>query len=49
MDNPVVVEVSDGGEGGTDELSGVKFEVASLTANAVEEFSTEGKIGYKVY
>ena len=48
VDDAVVVEVSDGGEGGADEFGGVGFVVASFPAYTVEEFTAEGEIGDEV-
>ncbi len=40
----MVVEVGDGGEGCADEVCGVGFVVASLSAYAVEELAAEGEV-----
>ena len=39
MDDAVVVEVGDGGEGDADEVCGVAFVVGALAADAVEELA----------
>ena len=49
MDNAVIVEVCDSGEGGTDELCGVELVVAAFSTYSVEELSAKGKVGNKVY
>lgn len=49
MYNAVVVEVSNGGEGGADEISSVGLVVAALAADTVEELTAEREVGYEVY
>lgn len=46
MYNAVVVEVGNSGEGCADEVRGVGFVVAAFSTYSVEQFTTQGKIGY---
>ena len=42
----MIVEVGHCGEGSADEVCGVGFIVASLSAYSVEEFAAKGEVGY---
>jgi hypothetical protein len=44
----VVVEISDCGERGADEVCCIGLVVVPFTADAVEELSTEGEVGYEI-
>ena len=46
MDDAMVVEVGDCGEGSADKVCGVGFVVASFSTYSVEEFAAEGEVGY---
>ena len=48
VDDAVVVQVGDGGEGGADQVRCVGFVVVAFAADAVEELAAEGEVGYKV-
>ena len=49
MDYAMVVEVGNSGEGCADKVCGVGFVVTAFSTYSVEQFTTEGKIGYQVY
>lgn len=44
VDNSMVVEVCNGRKGCANEVSGIRFIVATLTANSVEELASQGQI-----
>ena len=46
MDDTVVMQVRDGGEGSANEFSGVEFVVATFAADTVKELAAEGEIGH---
>lgn len=48
VDDAVVVEVGDGGEGGAHQVGSVCLVVATLAADAVEELAAEGEVGDEV-
>jgi hypothetical protein len=48
MHNAVVVEVSDGRKGSSNEISGIRFVVVAFTADAIEQLASKRKVGNKV-
>jgi hypothetical protein len=49
MDDAVVVKVCDSGKGGPNKIGCIRLVVVAFAANAVEKFTTKGKISYQVY
>ena len=48
MHDAVIVEVCDGGKRGSNQIASVGLVVVSFATNAVEQLSSEGKIGNEV-
>ena len=46
VDNAMVVEVGNCGQGSANEVCGVGFIVAAFSTYSVEEFATEGEVSY---
>ena len=46
VDNAVIMEVGNCGQGSADEVCRIGFIVASFSTYSVEEFAAEGKVGY---
>lgn len=44
MHDPMVVEICNGGESGTDKISGIGLVVASFAADSIEELTSKSQI-----
>lgn len=49
MYDTMIVQVSNCGQYGADEVCSIGFEVTAFTADAVEQLSTQGEISDQVY
>ena len=49
MNDPVVVEVGDGAEGGSYQVGGVRLVVGALAADAIEELTAKGEVRDEVH
>ena len=45
MDDTMVVQVSDGGEGSFDQIGGVGFVVGAFAAYPIEELTSQSEVG----
>jgi len=48
MHNTVVVQIGDGGEGGSNQVGGIRLVVVALAADAIEQLAAEGKVRHQV-
>ena len=49
MDNAVVVEIGNSGQGRADKVCSIRLVVVALSADAIEELASQRQVGYKVH